>query len=201
MANTEKTFIPYFKIRWARKSTWTLEQAAYLSCGKDPESKEYKISANETNSVSKRYFWLLNKLKKESLQILETIEGIEYFNPGSLFRLLDEKFTVDKDMRKAVDHMYDEISGIKSKTVTRSVYREAARLIFRDYPSATKAEVAQTLRALPEHYNLGQHGHIESLEAHQIEELIKGLTSLSGKTKHDDKRPVLVSLEQLVQRL
>ena len=202
MANSEDTFIPYFKIRWARRSTCTLEQAAYLTCGKNPDLKEFEIAPTATNPVSKRYYWLLNKFKKGSLHALDVVDGADYFNQGSILRALDErKMPIDAEFRKASDHMYSEANGVKNKSVTRSVYREAARLIFEQYPHATKTDVASVLKDLSLYFNTDDHGHIEYLQPHQIEELIKGLNKLTGKPKSDNKVAFVINLKQLVEIL
>jgi len=202
MSNKEEDFIPYFKIRWAKRSAWTLEQSAYLSCGKDPDLKNYEIAVTATNPISKRYYWLVNKLKKEYLEIVETVDGVDYFNTGSLFRLLEEKFKTDKDMRKAIDHMYDVPYGVDhTKFVSRAVYREAGNLVFKQYPSATKSEVAKAIKELPKFFNNDHHGHIETLESHQIEAYLKGINDLTGKQKTIDKVHVVVDLAQLVEKM
>jgi hypothetical protein len=204
MANKESSYIAYFKIRWAKRSAWTLEQAAYLSCGKNPDTDIFQIAVTASNPVSKRYHWLRNKFLQGRLNVVGVADGVEYFNTGSVLRLLEQQsqFVVDPELRKTLDHMYRAPFGIDhTKFISRAVYREAGRLIFQQYPSATKSQVAKVLEELPKFFNNEEHGHIETLGAHQIEEHLKGLNNLSGKPKSADKVEALINLKELTENM
>ncbi len=203
MSNKPESFVPYYKIKWSRKSCWSLEQAAYLLCGKDPDLKNYDISVHATNIVSKRYYWFLNKRNKGVLLPITNDNGIEYFNTGSTLRLLkDKKITPDKEMEKVMDHMWQAPYGIDhSDYISRSVYREAGRLVFQQFPYSTKADVAMVIKDLPKFFNSENHGHIKSLQPHQIEEYLEGLSLLSGKPKSAEKMIPSVDLSQIIEKM
>lgn len=50
--------IPYFKIKYSIKSTWGMEEAAYLLVGANPDATDLKIGPKESNKVSRLYMWL-----------------------------------------------------------------------------------------------------------------------------------------------
>ncbi len=202
MSNKEENFVPYFKVKWSKKSAWNLEQGAYLSCGLNPEEKSCKIGATETNPVSKRYCWLLNKYMQGKLQCTEMINGIPHFNTGSIQRLLKERFGFDKEMTKVLGHMYSAKQGVDAiKLVSRAVYREAGRLIFQQYPNAIKKDVAKVLEGLPDVFNSFDHGHIEKLAWHQIEAYLKGFSKHDQKPVQDKIPEVIVDLSQLIEKM
>lgn len=195
-------FIPYFKIKWARYSSWTLLQAAYLSTGADPSTGKERISYDATNIVSKRYHWLLNKAKKGFLYALCDIDGQAYFNTGSLYRLLSEKFDVDGELLEAMDCMNgDEVESKSNNKIVSSIYREAGRLVYDMYPLATRAQVANFLLDLPAYYNSSDKGVIPSRQAHQIDAWLKSLGKLSGKPKAEDKQEIEMCKKQLIEMM
>lgn len=202
MSNKPESFVDYYKIKWARRSGWSLEQAAYLSCGENPDEKKYELSAKAENAVSHRYFWLKNKRITKPLNVIDVIDDTEYFNKGSLFRALAEKFSIEKDMQKVFDHMYEAPFGIEHyKFISRSVYREAGRLIFQEYPHARIEDVAKSLEGLPKHFNNDQHGHIETLGWVTIATYLKNLSQLNQKPALQQIPKVEVDLAQLVESL
>lgn len=203
MAKAEEKFIPYFKIRWARRSAWTLEQVAYLSCGEDPDTSSHSISATTTNPISKRYVWLITKAKQGKLESAIVEDGITYYNAGTAWRLLKERnIPVDADMEIAFDHMWQAPYGVPHfQTIDRSVYRQAGKVIAKSYPSATKDQIAETLVTLPAHYNDDNHGHISQLAAHQIKQYLKGVNTLIGKPKAEDKVSITMSLKEVVENM
>lgn len=203
MSNKPENFVPYFKIKYSRKSSWSLYEAASLSCGYNPSLKEHEVGAELTNVVSKRYMWLYNKSFKQALgpNLGESEEAIQIrHNTGSMLRALEDKFDCDKQLRKALDHMYKAPFGIDhTKFVTRSVYRETGRLIFEQYPKARIADVAKILVDLPKYYNNSSYGHISSLLNHQIEPYLKNLSKLKQKPSEDNIQIPQVDLKQLVE--
>lgn len=190
-------YIAYFKILWARRSAITLYQAACLSCGRHPEGFKDEISVTATNMVSKRYHWL--KSKSASYQVLEQKNGQDYYNGGTLFRDLRESFVVDEDFLTAFDHMYDAGSGIPSKKVSKSVYREFGRIIYELYPEATRKQVADILVDLPSYYNDGVYGEVESLQSESISSYLKGLGDLTQKPAEEDKPKINIDLSEIVE--
>ncbi len=185
--------------------TWSLYEGAALSCGQDPSTYEGCVDVHEPNPISKRVYWLNNKSFKGQLGP-NVGEGNSVFkirhNTGSILRALEEKFSCDKDLRKALDHMYMAPYGIDhSKFVSRSVYRQAGRMIFKDYPKATKKQVADILVNLPNYYNNDDYGHISTLQAHQIEAFLKGLNDLKQKPAKNDLPAICCDLAQLVENM
>lgn len=164
MSNKPENFVAYFKIKWSRMPTWSIYEAAALSCGKDPDLDECKVGPEEVNPVSKRYYWLCNQSKKGGLGPNfgdnESFSKIRH-NTGSMLRRLEEHFSCYKDIRKTLDYMYQAPYGINhTKFVSRSTYREAGCLIFKKYPLATKGQVAKVLVDLPNYYNNDDFGQI-----------------------------------------
>lgn len=187
MSNKEKDFIPYFKIKWARRSAWTIEQAAYLSAGKDPDGAQVKIGPNETNLVSKRFHWLESKVKRLSIPGREYDDGLVYYNTGSLFRPLRERFKLDKQMLISLDHMWQAPHGTDyGQIISKAVYRQAGRIVYKRFPDAKKMDVAEALVGLDKYYNGDEFGHIQSLQASTIVEFLRELGNpepISGSRK------------------
>lgn len=200
MSNKPETFCDYFKIKWGRRSGWTLEQAAYLSCGENPELKNFEISVFATNHVSKRFYWLLNK--EHTFKVVDVIDGIKYFNTGSLYRPLNENFDFDEDMDRAYNHMYSRDHGVdETNFVTRAVFREAGRLVFEMFPHALINDVAAAIEKLPKFYNDEHLGQIGSRRVDQIATYLKGFSKFTQKPKAEDVEKVDVDLQQLVEMM
>ena len=206
MANKESSYIPYFKIRMGKKSLWSLKEGAYLTHGKDPGGEKYEIDPDASNPISKRYYWLLNQFQENHLRHNDIKNGIEMFSPGKLFRFLDEdpakRFKVDQEAWLAHDYMLGAEFGVEQRQhITRSVYREAARLIFRQYPGATKDQVAAILVDLPKFFNRDDYGQIISLPHTAIDQHIRNLNELSGKPAKVNKVDVVIDLAELVDKM
>lgn len=201
MTNKEENFTPYFKIKWMRRSRWTLEQAAYLTCGKNPDAGGYEIAATAENPVSRRYHWLDTKFQQGELHAREE-GGVSYFNAGSMMRMLDERgIKVDDELNKVRDYMLQWPDGPNCKMVSRSVYRHAGKLIAQQYPMATKKQLAEALVDLPSYFNDDELGCIETLTAVQIGYYLKGLNELTGKVSQQDLPEVIVDFPQLLENM
>lgn len=202
MTNAEEKFAPYFKIRWAKTVSWTLEQAAYLADGKDPDTAQDKISLVGKNTVSKYYVWLKTKALQGKLHSMSD-NNVDYYSASSIWRLIKErKFSVDKEMNMAMDHMWKAPYGIPHfGMINRAVYREAGRLVVTEHPKATKTAIATAIVDLPQYYNSDRYGHIEPRTISQIEDLLKGLNYLTGKPKKEDVVKVTINLQELVEKM
>lgn len=206
MSNKPEDFCDYFKIKWACRSGWTIEQGSYLLCGKNPELKEYEISTLATNQVSKMNFWLLNKAKTGHIRAIDTIDSIEYYNTGSIYRAVveGEKFKIDKHMEKALNHMYSRMHGIDATNfITRAVFREAGRLVFEQHPFAIINDVAVSIENLPNYFNSQENdlGWIAKRNPEQIEPYLKGFSKHKQKPKTLNIPKIQVDLSQLVEKM
>lgn len=202
MSNKPEDFCDYFKILWSAKSGWTPEQAAYLNCGRNPDDEKFEISPLATNEVSKRYFWLMNYLETADKKYRFVKDGITYWNTGSLFRPLKDKFGCEEYMEKAYQYVYiNPGKGRGPDFVTRAIYREAGRIIYRVYPNALIDDVARALTELPTYFN--QDGHLQILvkEATQIRSYLKNLSISRQKQKTSDVPVFNVDMLYIVEEL
>lgn len=183
--------MPYFMIRWARKPSWTLKEAACLSCGLDPEDEGLPvISLEAENQVSRQFGWLLNKAKKGVIQSIGMKGNDELFHCGTIIRACQESKPHPRDfhplMAIALNHMYQAPAGISAHDkVDRPVYRRAGEVIKDKHPELRLNAIAKSLEALPVYYNKGNYGHISQREASTIIGYLKGLPSpLRGFLRH-----------------
>jgi hypothetical protein len=202
MSNKDEDFCEYFKILWSAKSGWTPEQASYLNCGRNPDNEKFEISPSATNEVSKRYFWLMNYLETVGKKYRFVKDGITYWNTGSLYRPLEDKFGCDEYMRKAFQYVYiTPGKGRGPDFVSRAIYREAGRIVYRVYPNALKDDVARALTELPRYFNKEGHLKILDKEPSQIEAYLKGLSISKHKQKAEDVPVFNVDVSYIVEEL
>lgn len=206
MANKEESFIPYFKIRWACKEAWSLTEAACLSCGVNPEEKNADSVTALTNKViNERFLWLKNKANKEDIVSFDD----HSFHKWSILRLWHaKKIQVDSQLLKICAHIWDahhvannKKQAVNYKVVSRAVYREAGKLVCEQYPYATREEIADFLKDLPEYYNNAHLCQIEKLDVTTLIGYFNGINSISGKLPQDEKQVIQMDLKNIVERL
>lgn len=174
--------ISYFKARAVLKSTWTLEEAAYLLCGHNPIDSKLKISPTASNSVSNLYYRLKTKVKSGDLRIV--IRG-DAFKPKNRERRLDrysvdqvfdlmkkEKIKPDPDLHNLRKRYFKDRQN--TDPLTRIIYQEAARLLSHAHPSLDRQEIAEILHELPD--KLEGHLELRKIEPAALESLIRGIT-------------------------
>lgn len=195
-------YYPYYKIKYMQTPTWSLREAAYILSGEDPNNPISEIAHNYPNYPSKIYYWLKNKQNKSELYPSTTVEGIEYFNTGSILRLInsENKFKMDDDLNKLWNSMYSPPEETaKKRSFSNSVYRRAAEIIFDKYPKATRMDVATILVELPKHFNHKERGYINEYQATTIMEHLKNLNTNETNISQKDKPMIFMSLEEVVE--
>lgn len=202
--------ILYFKIKHAFLSTWTLEQAAYLLLGYNPNSSEFEIYEDATNTVSNLYYWLKEKAHKG--EIIAQVRSFPMgrnkkpwrYSPDQLFDLMDaHKREYNQDIFKIRSLLLGETSFNLSGTINKTLYKRAAELIWRDNDKATIPEVAEVLVSLPEKLN-SKYSLVKLpfLEPHQIKEHLKGMSpNKKGAPKKEVKSPLNIDWSKLLENL
>ncbi len=196
-------YIPYYKIIYGRKASWTLKQVVYLSVGQDPDHPDHLIDTdNGLNTVSKRYVWLKTKQKQG---YIHPISGDETkYNSGSLLRILEERYenNCDPDIRVALNHMSESpyYKPIRSSRVTKSIFRRAGEIVFKKYPNATIKQVAIFLENLPTYYNSTDTAHLDDRTSEQIAAFLKNANPKADfqKPKATDKPVITITYNEVI---
>ena len=136
MANSEDTFVPYFKVRWVRKASWTLDEGALLACGYDPGNL-LELGIEQKRMLEEfRVFLSTRKAKGDLVPTpSERDDGKnEYIRKWSFFREFEtHNMAVDSDLQKVADRIWSAPNNDYKTWVTRTVYREAGRLVFENH--------------------------------------------------------------------
>ncbi len=179
---------PYFKVRAVLKSTWTLREAAHYLCGCDPKNSKFEISTDASNRVSKLFFWLKEKVKRNELFHVER---------GDLFKIKGKKrkpsrYTVDaffecfnksgKKIDKELNRLWKG-SFPDTKTpgeANRVIYREAARLVHEKHKNLSRYEMACVLQELPEKVFKRHKLELKEIGPHKLDSILKNIGDRDG---------------------
>ncbi len=137
---------------WSLKATWTIKEAALLVNEFDPLTATVEIDPKSASPVSRVYYWLTKEYKKGALWPLVGSEDDARFSPGTLMRRLNERgLHVSKRLSDAYERRGKITGPHKMNLECVIVYRQAAKMIWENYPGLSRESVAQILTALPSH--------------------------------------------------
>jgi hypothetical protein len=194
--------MPYYKIKYGRISAWTLEQAAYLCNGQNPENPCNKIEENGSNLVSHYYVWLSTKVAQGKIVPPKT--GETTYNSGTILRAMKLRYKEKCDDDIMACYICVRGNGknnIKTKQkIIKSIFRRAGEIVFQQYPNAIIPDVAKYLTALPTFYNSPNNFRLPNKQAHQIEPLLKNIKKfpLTKKQKETDIPEITADINEII---
>jgi hypothetical protein len=212
--------IPYFKIKYAFRTAWSLKETAYLLCGLDPDIATAPIGQNENNKVSLLFFWLSHKeisgnafptvsvpkKRKENGRLGDLLQGLfdRFYAPGQFFTWMDaDDKKYDEEIYKIVMLPFSksENSKILSR-LHRTLYQHAAKIMWQKYPQLYAPDMAKILTHMPEHLKNKFPIDIPRHTPEAIQEHLKGMSPHGkGARPKTEREDIEVDWVYLVERM
>ena len=140
-------------MKYVLKATWSLEEAAHLVHERNPVILPIEIDENLANPVCKTYFWLKKEYERKRLFRLAGSESDPRFSPGTLMRHLeDHGHFVSAHVRKVYDASHGTPGPKLSSGEAKDIYRSVAKIIWKQCPNLTSAQMGKLLVDLPQHF-------------------------------------------------
>jgi len=154
------------------QATWSIEEAAHLVHGVNPETASVVLSETSKDPVARTYFWLMKEYGKERLFAVSQATGEPRFSPGTLMRHLEEAtHAVAPHVRRIYDAAHGNFGQSKHVPEPKEVYLAAAMLIWEDAPDLPKSVVAAKLVNLP---SLIQARYLKRVSEETIRKWLRG---------------------------